>query len=81
MKTGFSASKLTKLRNNLGMVVLGYVMQKKLLKILFKFTHKGNSVFTNGKNKFYAPIFFLLQQIPRKHHLKTGFSAYLKFFK
>lgn len=30
MKTGFSASKLTKLRNNLGMVVLGYVMQKNI---------------------------------------------------
>lgn len=38
MKTVFSASKLTKLRINLGMVILGYVMQKKLLKIPFKFT-------------------------------------------
>lgn len=35
MKIGFSASKLTKLRNNLGMVVLGYVMQKNVIENTF----------------------------------------------
>lgn len=35
MKTGFSASKLKKLRNNLGMVVLGYVMQKNVIENTF----------------------------------------------
>lgn len=35
MKIGFSASKLTKLGNNLGMVVLGYVMQKNVIENTF----------------------------------------------
>lgn len=62
MKTGFSSSNLTKLRNyNLGMAILRYVMQNHYWEMLFKFEHKVNSVFTNGKNKYYPSIFFLHQ--------------------